>query len=50
MPGDNVGWMNMNLYSHLNRHTFRAEGKRGRQETDDYWWDRTSGMQVFQFP
>ena len=48
--GANVGWMDMNLHSHLSRHSFQAEGKRGKQTPDDYWWDRTSGIQVFQFP
>jgi internalin A len=48
--GANVGWMDMNLHSHFSKHNFHAEGKRGKQTPDDYWWDRTSGMQVFQFP
>lgn len=48
--GANVGWMDMNLHGHMSRHTFQAEGKRGKQTPDDYWWDRTTGMQVFQFP
>lgn len=43
--GANYGWMNMNL--HLNRHVFVAEGE---ARITDNWWDRTSGMPVFQFP
>ena len=42
--GANVGWMNMNL--HLNRPIFRAEGE---VMIPSEWWDRTSGMPVFQF-
>ncbi len=42
--GANVGWMNMNL--HLNRHHFAAES---RAKLPREWWDRTSGMPLFQF-
>jgi hypothetical protein len=42
--GANVGWMNMNL--HLNRPVFQAEVEPGIPRE---WWDRTSGMPVFQF-
>ena len=44
--GANVGWMNMNL--HLNWHIFRAEGV-AVTSPREWWWDRTSGMPVFQF-
>ena len=42
--GANFGWMNMNL--HLNRPVFQAEGE---AMIPREWWDRTSGMPVFQF-